>query len=462
MQTSIALVNPPYPKEGHQHPPFIPLSIGYLAAVCEREGYPVNVIDCQAERLDYKGFKIRLDKVTADVVGITSTTLTYKSALKIAEKAKQVKPNCLTILGGCHASFWDKNALQECPKVDIIVRKEGEITLQKILGNLESGEDIDHIKGTTVRKNKQTIRNEDRAYIENLDELPFPAHHLLPLENYRKMGRIIFPLITSRGCTCWCKFCSSVRMFGRRFRMRSAENVVDEMESIHNKYGASQFTFYDDTFTVSKKRVEKICREIRERELNIEWDCGTRVDMVNKPLLQKMKEAGCIGLWLGVESGSKTVLESMGKEIAIEQTRKAFRTAQEIGLLTIANVLLGFPGETEKSAWETINLVKELNPHDVGFYIATPYPGTPLYETVKERGWLKITDFNKYDTATPIFETPFLSMEKLREIRNKAYQQFYLRPRYVIKMAKKGGIYGVSAVKTSLAYLLRSLGVKFR
>lgn len=462
LQTRIILVNPPYPKEAHQHPPFIPLSIGYLGAVCEREGYTVEVIDCQAEKLDHEGFKSRLEKTEGNVIGITSTTLTYKSALKVAEKAKEVKTDCLIILGGCHASFWDKKALEECPQLDVIVRREGEETLQEILKNLEKGKKITHIKGTTVRKKEEIIRNEDRPFIEDLDDLPFPAHHLLPLEKYRKVGKVIFPLTTSRGCIFWCNFCSSVRMFGRKYRKRSPENVVDEIEMLQDKYDATQFTFYDDTFTVDRERVEKICDGIQERGLELEWDCETRVDMVDRTLLQKMKDAGCIGVWLGVESGSDTIIENMGKEIAIEQTRRTFKKAQELGLMTVANVILGFPGETEKSAWETINLVKELNPHDVGFYIATPYPGTPLYETVKEEGWLKVTDFNKYDTATPTFETPLLSMEKLREIRDKAYQQFYLRPSYVLKMARRGGVYGVSAVKTSAAYFLRALGAKFR
>ncbi|MEM3162713.1 MAG: radical SAM protein, partial [Candidatus Bathyarchaeia archaeon] len=154
------------------------------------------------------------------------------------------------------------------------------------------------------------------------------------------------------------------------------------------------------------------------------------------------------------------IIDKMHKKFTIEQTRKAFKIAHEVGLMTVASVILGFPGETEETAWETINFVKSLNPVDVGFYIATPYPGTPLYDLVKEKGWLKTEDFDKYDTATPVFETPYLSMEKLKDIRFRAYQQFYLRPNYILKMLMKGGVYGVSALKTSMAYLLRSLHIK--
>jgi anaerobic magnesium-protoporphyrin IX monomethyl ester cyclase len=191
------------------------------------------------------------------------------------------------------------------------------------------------------------------------------------------------------------------------------------------------------------------------------WDCGTRVDMVDRELLKTMHDAGCIAVWLGVESGSEAILGAMNKKIKLEQTRLAYKTAHDVGLMTIANVVLGFPGETKQTAKATIRFVKELNPEDVGFYIATPYPGTPMYEEVKKNGWLRVTDFDKYDTAGPTFETPQLTMEKLAEIRSKAYQQFYLRPGYVLHMMRKGGVYGKAAVKTSGAYLLRALHLKY-
>jgi anaerobic magnesium-protoporphyrin IX monomethyl ester cyclase len=461
MPMKITLVNPPYPRSAHSHPPFIPLGIGYLGAVCEKAGYDVNVIDCQAERLDFDGFRRRIAQTDADVVGMTSTTLTYKSALENARIAKEELPECTTVLGGCHVTFWDENALNECPNLDIVVRREGEITFIELLGKLGKKASLNGVLGVTYRKKDgKIVRNGDRPFIENLDDLPFPAHHLLPLKSFHVVGKTIFPLTTSRGCVYWCDFCTAVRMFGKRYRMRSPKNVVDEIEQIYNKYGQSQFTFYDDAFTVDTRRVVEICNEIQRRKLAIHWDCETRVDMVNRDLLQKMKDAGCIATWFGVESGSPYVLEKMHKKIRLNQTRLAFKTARDVGLMTVASVVLGFPGETEQTAWDTINFVKQLDPDDIGFYIATPYPGTPMYELVKAKGWLKVTDFNKYDTATPTFETPFLSGEKLKEIRYKAHQQFYLRPRYVFRMLGRGGTYGVSAVKTSAAYLLRALRLR--
>jgi anaerobic magnesium-protoporphyrin IX monomethyl ester cyclase len=457
----VILINPSYPPNVHSHPPFIPLGLAYLGAVAEKEGHEVKVIDCQAEKLTNDLFRQRISKENPDIIGVTATTLLYKSAMQLMNIAKEVHPKAITMLGGSHGTFWDENALKEYPSLDIVVRKEGETTFIELLNELPNNNLAD-VLGITFRKKDGTVvRTPDRPFIQDLDALPFPAHHLLPLDSLKRMGKILFPLITSRGCVYWCDFCSTVRMFGRGYRMRSPTNVVDEMQLIHDKYGINQVTFYDDAFTVNRERVLKICEALHARKLDMTWDCGTRVDMVDRELLKTMRNAGCIAVWLGVESGSEVILGAMNKKIKLEQTRLAYKTAHDAGLMTIANVVLGFPGETEQTAKATIRFVKELNPDDVGFYVATPYPGTPMYEQVKQNGWLRVTDFDKYDTAGPTFETPQLSMEKISELRYKAYQQFYLRPGYMLKMMRRGGIYGISALKTSGAYLLRTLHLKY-
>jgi len=457
----ITLVNPPYPPNAHSHPPFIPLGIAYLGAVAEKAGHQVTVIDCQAEHLTYDAFKTRLSQIPSDVIGITATTLLYNSAKTLLGIARETHPNAVTIIGGSHATFWDTNALQETPALDIVVRREGETTFLEILQHLQTGKPLNDVLGVTFRaKDGSFIRTEDRPFLTDLDSLPFPAYHLLPLESFHRMGKTIFPLTTSRGCVQWCDFCSTVRMFGRGYRTRSPKNVVDEIEMLHNKYGESQFTFYDDAFTVNRANVMTMCSELKARNLHVQWDCETRVDYVDQELLQTMKDAGCLAVWYGVESGSEKILGQMNKKTKKDQIRAAFKMTQKTGMMVIASAIIGFPGETEETAWETINFIKELNPDDIGFYVATPYPGTPMYELVKKNGWLRITDFDRYDTATPTFETPELSMERIREIRYKAHQQFYLRPKYVLKMLRKGGTYGKSGLKTSAAYALRAMHIK--
>jgi anaerobic magnesium-protoporphyrin IX monomethyl ester cyclase len=456
----VTLVNPPYPTHPYQHMPFPPLGLGYLAAVLEKSHYEVDVIDCQASRLSYEDFRREISKRQPTIVGITATTRLYKSALQIAKIAKETCPNCLTILGGSHPTFWDENALQECPELDIIVRKEGENTLLELVQRLEAGKSIHDVLGTTLRKDGKIVKNPDRPYIENLDELPFPARHLWPLEDLRKIEDVFY-LTTSRGCIYWCEFCAAVRMFGRKFRMRSIKNVLDELEFLNKTYDATNFTFCDDAFTVDQARTEELCDEILNRGLKIKWNCGTRVDMVTKDLLQKMKDAGCVSVWFGVESGSQDVLDEMRKGISPEQTIKAVGWVRELGLKPAPNVLLGFPGETKESALRTIKFAQKISPDDVAYYnIATPLPGTPLYDRVKENGWLKTTDFDKYDCKTPVFETPMLSSKDLSELYEKAFRSFYLRPTYILRMFIKRGRYGFTVSRIALGYILAAIKSK--
>jgi radical SAM superfamily enzyme YgiQ (UPF0313 family) len=462
MKPHVTLVNPPAPSGSTGHLPFALLGLGYLAAVLEKNQYEVDVIDCQVLKLSYEEFKSELGKRQPNIVGITSTTLTYKSGLQIAKIAKEVCPSCLTVMGGPHVTFWDDNALQECPSLDVIVRREGEYTLLELVQKVEAGKSFGDVLGITYRKDGKIIRNPDRPYIEDLDSLPFPARRLWPMERLREYEDILY-LAASRGCVFWCEFCATVRMHGRKFRMRSPKNIVDELEFLHKTYGVDKFTFCDDAFTVDQARIEELCREITDRKLKIQWNCGTRVDMVTRELLVKMKEAGCISVWFGVESGSQQVLDAMKKGISIAQTIRVLGWVRELELKPVPNVILGFPGETKETAWETIKFVEKISPDDVGFYnVATPFPGTPMYDLVKENGWLKVTDFDKYDTVTPIFETPTLSMKELREIHEQAFQSFYLRPTYVLRMFAKGGMCGFSATRTAFAYLLRATRSKLQ
>ena len=461
MRPHVTLVNPPYPTQPYQHTPFPPLGLGYLAAVLEKNQYEVDVIDCQASNFSYNDFKCELNKRQPNIVGITSTTRLYNSALVIARIAKEVCPDCFIVLGGSHATFWDEEALNECPQLDMIVRKEGENTFLELVQRLEAGKSVHDLLGTTVRKDGKIVKNPDRPYIEDLDSLPFPARHLWPLDELRKVEDVFY-LTTTRGCIYWCEFCAAVRMFGRRYRMRSIKNVVDEIEYLHKTHCATQFTFCDDAFTVDKARTEELCDEIKKRGLNIKWNCGTRVDMVTKELLTKMRDTGCISVWFGVESGSQHVLDEMQKGISTDQTIKAVGWVRELGLKPAPNVLLGFPGETKESALRTIKFTQKISPDDVAYYnIATPLPGTPLYDRVKEKGWLKSTNFDEYDCKTPVFETPELSTKDLEELYAKAFRSFYLRPSFIFRMFLKRGRYGFTVSRIALSYLIQEIKSKF-
>jgi radical SAM superfamily enzyme YgiQ (UPF0313 family) len=251
-------------------------------------------------------------------------------------------------------------------------------------------------------------------------------------------------------------------MFGRKYRTRSPKNIADELELLEEEFSAEEVAFCDDLFTLDQTRVLKLCREIKERNLKLRWTCGTRVDMVTKDLLRTMKEAGCTGVWFGVESGSQRLLNDMHKGISVDQTIKAFKWAREVGLRTLAQVIIGFPGEDRETAWETIRLVEKISPDEVGFYnVATPFPGTPLYDQVVENGWLRVTDFEKYDTTKPIFETPLLSMKEIEKIRELAFLRFYIRPKNILRSFAKGLGHGFSFSKAALYHLLKAIKASF-
>ncbi len=459
MKPHVTLVNPTAPINAAMHMPFALLGLGYLAAVLEKNEYQVDVIDCQLLKLSLEDFRSEISKRQPNIVGVTSSTLTYQSALKLVKIVKEACPDCITIAGGPHVTFWDDKALEECPELDIVVRREGEITMLEIVQKIEADKSYDDVLGTTVRKEGKIVKNPDRPYIEDLDGLPFPARHLWPMERLKEYEDILY-LATSRGCVYWCEFCTTVRMHGRKYRMRSPKNVVDELEFLHKTYGAKKFTFCDDAFTVDQPRTEALCSEILQRGLKIEWNCGTRVDMITKDLLMKMKESGCISVWFGVESGTQQVLDAMKKGITPELTIKVLGWVRELGLKPVPNVILGFPGETKKSAWKTIKFVEKIAPDEVGFYnVATPFPGTPMYDIVKEKGWLRVTDFDMYDTTHPIFETPWLSMKDLGKLREGAFHHYYLRTAFLFDKKRK---FKISTALIFAANILADVKLKLR
>jgi len=239
IKVHITLLNPPYPR-GVPESIFIPLGISYLAAFLENNGYSVNVIDCQVLKPTQRELISELIRIQPDVVGVTSSTLTYEPALEIIKTAKEACPNCRTILGGPHVTVMDKQTLKEQPEVDIVVRGEGEQTMLELAELISKSNltKLGDVAGITFRKNGQIIRTPNRPFIQNLDELPHPAFKHLQLSKYRIFGKKYLPIITSRGCPFQCTFCLASRMCGKQFRGRSPRNVVDELEWLRDTYGA--------------------------------------------------------------------------------------------------------------------------------------------------------------------------------------------------------------------------------
>ena len=452
-RVKISLVNPPPLKGVYRHQLYLSIGLAYLAAVLEKNGHEVTVIDCPASEIDLIQLKIKLSSAEPKLIGITSMTPTIQSAIQSAYAAKETCPDALVVLGGPHATFMDEQVLSEEKSIDIVVRGEGEQTLLDLTQNVSNHKKLNKIEGITYRNNGNIVRTSNRAYIQNLDELPRPAYKYFPLEKYRLYGRRILPIITSRGCPSQCSFCTTSRIFGKGFRARSPKNVVDELEWLRDVHGADAFSFYDDTFTLDKKRALKICEEIKNREIGIPWDCQTRVSTVSKEMLAKMREANCQQVFFGVESGCQKILDAVNKGTTVEQNKAAIKLAKKAGLFVAVSVMVGYPGETWDMLEQTIDLLRKAEPDDAYICVATPYPGTELRNLIENMGWNISNDWKRYDTTAPVFDNPNLSAEDVTKIRSSFYDSFY-SPKYVLRHMFKRNFYSKIMARTALNHLI--------
>src|SRR5512136_1668840 len=274
-KAKVALVNPPTLKGVFHHQLYVPIGLAYLAAVVEKAGHELAVIDCPALGMDQDALKKKLEDFQPDLVVVTSMTPTIQPALQSTRTAKDACPSATVVIGGPHATFMDKQILIDEPAVDVVARGEGEETLLALAQSATEIKKLQDILGVTFRKGKDTLQTPPRPTIKNLDELPYPAYNLFALDKYLLYGKLFLPVITSRGCPFQCAFCTTSRILGKEYRARSPKNIVDELEHIENVYHADSFTFYDDTLTLDKGRIFKICDEIKARGIKIPWDCQT-------------------------------------------------------------------------------------------------------------------------------------------------------------------------------------------
>jgi anaerobic magnesium-protoporphyrin IX monomethyl ester cyclase len=463
-KTKVALVTPPLMEKVAHHPLFPPLGLAYMAAVLEQNGVDVKIFDCPVCDFDHAKLKAELDKYQPTIVGVGSMTPTIKSALKSAQVAKEVCPDTKVVMGGPHATFADMEILTSDSYVDVIVRGEGEETILELAKQAPEMHGLDKVKGITFRKDNQIVRTEKRPFIDDLDSLPKPAYHLLPMEKYRITGRNLLPIISSRGCPFQCPFCVASQMFGARFRGRSPKNVLDEIEWLRDEHGAEGIAFQDDTFSFDKKRTMDICDGMIERKINLHWGCGTRADVVNKEVFQKMSRAHCDEAMLGVESGCQRMRDLLNKRVTNVQIENAVKWSKEAGIFVTVSVILGYPGETKESLQETLDYIRRIEPDDVWLCHATPYPGTCLRELVQKNGWKMSEEWELYNTMNPIFEDPKLPASEIAAMRRKFYNKFY-STRYIMRQAAKGylkgNLYSKIMTRTALNYNLWRVMSKF-
>ena len=456
----VLFVNPPQTASKYKFMGVIapPLGIAYMAGVLQENHIDVEILDASAEDMDFKDVEKELLKRKPDLVALTALTPTIGRALETAQVVKETLPDSIVVMGGYHPTFNFIETLED-ENVDIVIRGEGEYIMLNLVQALENQSSLHDVKGIVFedKNSKEIVVNPEAPLIQDLDELPFPALNLLPMKKYRllDMDTHMTTMITTRGCPMQCSFCSSAAMHGKKIRERSVENIVDEIEYLKTNYDIDTIAFMDDTFTLKKRKVMAICDEILKRNIEIMWGCTSRVDTLDEKLLKKMKEAGCITIFIGVESADQQQLDNMCKNTTIAKIENAFKIAHKLKIRTIASVALGMPGDTKEIMNKTVKFVHKLKPNYAIYSLATPYPGTRFYKEAFEKNLTKIKDWSKYTLITPILETIDCSLNDMRKIQAKAFMKFYLRPHYIIRQFLQDGpyllktIFGV--IKTALS-----------
>ena len=415
-----------------------PLNLMYLASSLEEESYSVKIIDDDLLQKGYENVSKQAEKLNPQLVGVTATTSTIKSALKYLELIKNILPESLTVIGGPHTTFMPYETLKNSDNLDVVVIGEGEETMVDLADHATQNiEDINDVNGIVYRdlKDGNLRTTEKRPLIKDLDKLPFPARHLVPFDSYGVSQEQTGGIITSRGCVYNCNYCSSSLIMGKKFRSRSPGNVVDEIEELIDTYHINDIGFMDDTFMLNKKRASDIADEIKARDLDLTFVASSRVDRVDKSLLENLKSSGLKTIYYGVESGSQRILDLMKKGITLKNVEDAVKMAKDVNLEVLTSFILGYPGETEEDMNTTIDFSTKLDSDYCQYSILTPFPGTPIYKDLIEKNLIDNEDWDRYTVLKPILKYNELGLNKKLVERKlaTAYLKFYARPKYLLK-----------------------------
>lgn len=416
-----------------------PLGIAYIAAILEKLNIEVKIVDC-AIGISFSELFKTIAKDPADVIGITSTTPAFVKAKKLAEFIREKFPEMKIIIGGAHITALPKETMST-GLFDIGVIGEGELTIEQLFKNYKNKrfERLDEICGIIYKDSKGIHQNKDQIFIEDLDSIPLAARHLLPHPKFYRPTpascRMVpyAVIMTSRGCPSKCTFCDR-KIFGERLRMRSVDNIFQEIEELVSEYGVKEIRFFDDTFTINKKRVYDICDEFEKRKLKLPWTCLTKASCVDGPLLKRMKQAGCWQVLYGFESGDSRMLKLLKKGNTVTINKRAIRLTKEAGLEVRGDFIVGTPGETWESLERTVQFTIDMKLDYAHFNKFIPFPGTELYEILTKQGYT--FDFSKstiLDHKQIYYTNPGMNKDEFSRFLDRANKRFYLRPNHILR-----------------------------
>lgn len=394
-----------------------PLGLAYIAAALEKNGFQVEIYDNYLLERPIEEVKSEVKKRSPEIVGITCSSLTYERSIELAKAVKEVCSSSKVIVGGPHPSYMPQTMLQH-PEIDYVVIGEGEHAMVKLATAITKRQEnkvIAKISGVALNVDGGMVKSPPE-FISDLDSVPFPARHLLPMRMYdRALPYLtVKPVDTMsilRGCPYQCAYCETRELWGTACRAFSPQRVIDEIKHMVDNYGSRGIYFVGDNFTINKQRTSELCRLLRENKIDLKWTCETRADLISKELLESMKSAGCETIFFGVESGSPTIQQKLNKNIDLQEVKRTFELCREVGIRTTTSFMLGIPGETVDDMNATFKFAKSLQADWCMFNIYIACPGSKLYDEVISQGLydqmdnylarVKTKDFD-YDTLVKI------------------------------------------------------------
>lgn len=435
----ILLIYPPSPvlnredrcqqptKELMVIPPLPPTDLMYLASIAENAGYEAKIKDYSLGGDFIKDVR----EFEPDYIVANIATPTFRTDMEAIAMAKNELPSVKIIVKGATFLTYNTNVIYENPFIDYVIMGEPELTLKEILEDVPNQD----ILGICYRENNQGIKNEIRPFNENLDDLPFPARHLVDNSIYTRPdnGKVQAVIKVSRGCPYHCFFCLATPVSGAKVRMRSAENIIAEIKECVEKYNIRNFVFWSDIFNINRDWTIDLCKKIISSGLKITWSANTRANTMDDEMASYMYKSGCRLVSIGVESGSQEVLDNIGKKITLDDIRNTVKILKKNKIKIYNYFVIGLPWETEKTVEETIKFAIELDSNFISFYTAAPLPGTRFFAYAMMNKL--VVDNLSFDGAyyIPSVRSHELSKERIFELHKQAVKRFYLRPKFILK-----------------------------
>ena len=417
-----------------------PIGLMYIASTLEKAGYNVHILDNYLMKKPVEEIKQLIGSLNPQIVGITCGSATYHRCVTTSKAIKEVNPNIKIVVGGWHASYKPDSLLSH-PEIDYVVMGEGERAITQLANAISNGNtaQITSIAGLGMRSNSGNIKNPP-IYIQDMDEIPYPARHLLPLELYDRTIEFIDAtpadvMSISRGCVFNCGFCETRKLWGNICRGFSPHRVIDEIKDLMNRYNTRGIYFINDNFTLHKDKTVELCSLMIEKKLGLEWVCDTRVDLVTDELLALMSRAGCRTIWFGIESASPRILKRIGRNITPEQVEAAFKLCKKHHIKTACSFMLGLPDETLADMKASLEFAKKIDPDWCQFNTFIAYPDSKLYNELLASG-----KYNKLDEFLLSVNSDEYTYEELQDLQRRFFKKFHMTPRQIIKRIKREGI----------------------